>query len=123
MSGNSVAAGTEQKEEAGDFLAFAISEEGASISAESGSAMPSNLAALHSDAFLQPGEQPKNAQVFVDAVHRSDVTPFVPGWEGVIKATSTDVERMFYEPGILDLDKLLPLMDEQSQRILAPPAQ
>lgn len=106
--------------EAADFLAFASSKKAASITAESGAVVPANLAALHSDAFLQPGRFPDNADEFITSISRADPLPFTAGWSDTVKQTQPLIDRLFNAP-VIDLDTVLPRIDEISAELLAPP--
>jgi multiple sugar transport system substrate-binding protein len=106
--------------EAADFLAFASSEEAASMTAETGAVVPANLAALHSDAFLQPGQFPENTDVFTTSIRRADPLPYTTSWPDVVRQTQPFIDRMFNAP-VIDLDTLLPRIDEVSQVLLARP--
>ena len=44
--------------------------------------------------------------------------PSAPGWPDVVSQTQPFVDRLFYAP-VLDLDTLLPRIDEVSARLLA----
>ena len=106
--------------EAADFLAFASGEEGSKIMAGSGAIVPANLAALHSPAFAEPSQFPRNSAVFDDVIRRADPMPSAPGWPDVVSQTQPFLDRMFYSP-VLDLDTLLPRIDEVSAPLLAAP--
>ncbi len=120
MTGMCIAESSPNVEAAADFVAFAASEEGATILARAGAVVPANLLALHSDAFVQPGREPSNSMAFSDGARRSDSSPFAPDWPEVLEQQRALVEKMFYTP-VLDLDTLLPRMDRLSARVLAPP--
>jgi multiple sugar transport system substrate-binding protein len=119
MTGFCISRKSEHVPAAADFLAFAVGSEGAAITAESGYVVPSNLDVVHSSDFLQPGEAPGNAFVFVDGVRRSERTPFVPQWPQVERAVQPELARLFYAP-VIDLDRQLRDIDAQSKGILAP---
>jgi multiple sugar transport system substrate-binding protein len=121
VTGVCLSASTEHVEQAADFLAFASGEKGSAILAETGAVVPANLATLNSLAFTQPGEQPESVLVFGEAIAKAGVTPYVPAWPELVDTVQPEVERMFYAP-VLDLDELLPRLDEESARILAPEA-
>ncbi len=120
VTGLCVSATTARTDAAADFLAFATGPEGEAILAETGEVVPAHLPTLNSDAFVQPGQQPESVAVFGNAVAHAGVAPYVPGWPEVVDATSADLVRMFYAP-VIDLDEMLPRLDEQSREILAPP--
>ena len=122
VSGYCISADSEHVNEAADFLAFASGDEGAAITAESGSIVPANLAALHSDSFVDPGEFPRNVQVFSEAIPRAESMPIAPDWPDVVRQTQPYVDRLFYAP-VLDLDTLLPRIDELSVALLAEPTE
>ena len=121
VTGFCLSSSTEHLEEAADFLAFASGEKGSKILAETGAVVPAHLPTLNSLSFTQPGEQPETVLAFPEAVARAGVTPYVPGWPQLEKAMQPELERMFYAP-VIDLDAMLPRMDEESSRILAPQA-
>ncbi len=119
VTGFCLSSTTEHADEAADFLAFASGEKGATILAETGEVVPAHLPTLNSLAFTQPGEQPESVLAFGEAVARAGVTPYVPAWPDLEEAMRPELERMFYAP-VIDLDEMLPRMDEESSRILAP---
>ncbi len=119
ISGLCLAASGEHQEAAADFLAWATAEEGSRILAETGAVVPAHVPTLNSPAFLQSGTSAQDAQVFVDSVARAEVHPYVPGWPDVVEAVQSELEELFYAP-VIDLDTLLPRIDEQSREILDP---
>ena len=119
ISGYCMSSGTEDIEAAADFIAFAVSRQGATITGRSGYVVPSNVEVAHSRAFNQPGKQPANAFLFSDGIQRANETPFVAEWPQVIRETRPLLDRMFYAP-VIDLEALLTEIDARSQRILAP---
>lgn len=119
MSGYCLSATSEHAAAAADFLAFAVSNEGATITTEPGYVQPSNLQVAHSPAFIQPGMQPENVFVFNEGVRRSERLPRTVTWPIVEAATVPYLRRMFYDP-VIDLETLLEEADQRSQVILAP---
>ena len=119
VTGFCLSATSEHTEEAADFLAYASGEKGQAILAQTGAVVPAHLPTLNSLAFTQPGEQPESVLVFIDSIARAGVTPYVVAWPELVEAVQPDLERMFYDP-VIDLDEMLPRLDEESARILAP---
>lgn len=119
VSGLCLAASGQHQEAAADFLAWATAEPGASILAETGAVVPAHVPTLNSPAFSESGTSPQNAAVFVDAVAQAEIHPYVAAWPDVREAVQSELEELFYAP-VLDLDTLLPRIDEQSRRILEP---
>ncbi len=117
-----LSAGSEHAEAAADLIAFASSDKGAAILAESGGIVPAHLPTLNSLAFTQPGSNPESVLVFDNAVRRSTVTPFVTGWPELEREVAGELGTMFYDP-LVDLDVLLPEIDAASQDVLAPPGE
>lgn len=120
MTGYCVAKGTGHLRQTIDFLAYASGDEASKILASSGSVVPANLAALHSSEFLDPSRFPRNSSVFDSVIRRADPMPAAPGWPDVVSQTQPLLDRMFYSP-VLDLDSLLPRVDEVSAGLLVPP--
>ena len=120
LSGYCIASSSADVEAAADFLAFASSPEGSRITALSGAVVPENLAVLHSSAFTQPERQPEHADVFAEAVRRSEPMPYAVAWMEVRRAVEPLLERALTDPDA-DVDRLLIRVDRRSARILAPP--
>ena len=51
-------------------------------------------------------------------IRRADPMPSTPGWPDVVSQTQPLLDRLFYSP-VLDLDSLLPRIDEVSSALLA----
>lgn len=119
MTGYCVAAGTEEVVAAGDFVAFAVGQEGAAITARPGYVVPSNLEVANSSTFGQPAQPPESSFIFIEGVRRSQPMPFVAEWPEVTDRLAPALEQMFYDP-VIDLDELLAEIDATSQEILAP---
>ncbi len=120
VSAMCISTGSDDVEAAADLVAFASNDKGAAILAESGGVVPAHLPTINSVAFTQPGTAPESVLVFDNAVRRSTVTPFVPGWPAIEDEVAGELGQMWYDP-LLDLDALLPAVDEASQRVLLPP--
>jgi hypothetical protein len=120
MTGYCISQGSEHVPETADFLAFASGDRGSQILADSGAVVPANIAALHSQAFTEPGEFPRNSAVFDEVIRRADPMPATLGWPSVVSMTRPLLDRMFYAP-VIDLDTLLPRLDEISVPLLAVP--
>jgi len=121
ITGYCINKASEHVDRAADFIAFASRDEGAAITAQSGAIVPANLAVLHSEAFTQPGRLPQDEQVFSAALSRTDPMPFSTGWPKVVAQTQPFLDRLFYAP-VVDLDALLPRIDELSAALLVEPS-
>ena len=120
MTGYCIARESKHIPQAADFLAFASGDRGSEIMAGSGAVVPANIAALHSPQFTEPSEFPRNGDVFDQVIRRADALPSAAGWSDVVSQTQPFVNRLFYAP-VLDLDSLLPRIDEVSARLLVAP--
>ncbi len=120
MTGLCMSKDTEHVDEAADFLAYASGDEASEVLAATGAIVPANVAALHSPAFTDPGKFPRNSQVFDQVIRRADPMPSAPGWPDVVSQTQPLLDRMFYAP-VIELDTLLPRIDEVSAALLARP--
>lgn len=125
MSGYCISAQSRHVPEAADFLAYASGPQGAEITAAAGGIVPANLQALHSEAFLEPGEQPRHATVYVDALRRADALPFSAQWPELEDREQPLLERLYAAPPAPPLsatDPLLARMQRRSVRVLALPS-
>ena len=119
MTGYCISAGTAAPDAAADFLAFAVGDEGAAITARSGYVVPSNVAVANSSDFTQQSQEPASSFIFNEGVRRAQDLPFVPEWPQVSEAVKPALNRMFYAP-VIDLDSLLDEIDTTSTQVLAP---
>lgn len=118
-AGLCLSATTLHPEETADFLAYAVSTEGASLLAETGYVVPTNLAAVHSEAFLQPGKAPASANVFSAGVRHIRPMPAVDGWSEVVRMAEPLLSDLFYEPVVDPLMLRLEVLDNASVPLLA----
>ena len=68
----------DEAEAAADLVAFAVGQQGQTISALGGRTVPSLRSVAESPAFLDPARDPRSSQVFLDAIpilRRTPVTP------------------------------------------------
>jgi multiple sugar transport system substrate-binding protein len=123
VSGYCVPASSEQVETAADFIAFAVSQEGAMAAARRGALVPARLDALSSLAFTQPRRLPSNYRVYADGVRRSEPMPFTPQWQALTRRADRVLTDVLTDP-TFDLGVALPLRMEalarQTERQLAP---
>jgi multiple sugar transport system substrate-binding protein len=119
VRGLCISADSQHVEQAADLIAFASQEEGSAILAQSGGIVPAYLPTLNSLSFIQPGSQPSSVQVFDEAVRRATVAPYVTAWPTLEKQMRPELEDLWYQP-LIDLDAVLPRLDAESQRTLAP---
>lgn len=123
MSGYCISARSRHIPAAADFLAYASGPEGASITAATGGIVPANLQVLHSRAFLQPRQQPRHADVYVDALGRADALPFSAQWSVLEERERPLLERLFAIPPSAPAaatDRVLTRMERRSERVLTP---
>jgi multiple sugar transport system substrate-binding protein len=105
-----------------DFLAYLVSEPAMSVLAQTGYVMPTNLLVTSSDAFLQPGQQPESASVFVDQVRRIHRLPAGPTWPLVAAMVDRALAQLFTEPVIDPLEDRLATIDDAATAVLSPPS-
>jgi multiple sugar transport system substrate-binding protein len=116
-TGYCIAAGTPHLRAAADFLAFAISREGAAITTRTGYVVPANLAVLHSPAFTQPGQEPEHAFVYIESLRQSASPPFVPGWTDLQEQVRPLLDRLFHTEAA-NVQPLLSRIDQRSRAVL-----
>ena len=97
-----MAAATEDKDAAWDFIEFANSPEGQAIVARSGRTVPSLKAVASSDAFLDPAAKPANSAVWLDTVDTLGTVPVMASWVDIEEVTGDELERAFYGGATVD---------------------
>lgn len=87
---------SKRKDEAAEFIRFALGPEGARIVAASGRTVPSLRSVAESDAFLDPTKPPRNARVWLDQIPRIRRLPNVAQWNEVETKADPIVEEWYY---------------------------
>lgn len=114
-----ISAGSDARESAADFVSFAMSPDGQTLSALSGRTVPSLIEVSKSGAFLDPSQPPAHSEVFLDAIEGMRYTPVLPTWPEIEDVAEEVLTKAFYEEGytiddaIEELDqKTRPLFEE-----------
>jgi multiple sugar transport system substrate-binding protein len=97
-----VAADSPNKEAAARFVAYAVGQQGQTVTALGGRTVPSLRSVATSPAFLSPTRAPASSQVFLDAIPLLRHTPVVPSWPEVEDIIGTQLERVFGDGVPLD---------------------
>ena len=92
-----ISSGSDVPEEAADFIAYAVGEEGATITALGGRTVPALRKVANSGAFLDPLQPPRHAEVFLDAIPALRRTPVIPTWPEIEDVAEEILTRVFYE--------------------------
>ena len=122
MNGYCISAESDLVEKAADFIAFAVGEQGSEIAAASEVIVPSSLDMIHSDAFIQPGQQPRNSGGYLAAIRRSEPMPFSTAWLEVSAAAEPVLERLYRRPETdleATLERRMLRLDALSQALFA----
>ena len=118
VNGYCIDASTEHLAAAADFVAFAVGEEASAIAAESDVIVPARVETVADDVFRQPGEMPRNSQVFGTSVRRSEPLPHDQAWPAVEALVEQTLSRLFHRPD-LDvaqvLERRMVNLEEQSR--------
>ncbi|HYJ61546.1 MAG TPA: sugar ABC transporter substrate-binding protein [Actinomycetota bacterium] len=80
------------------FLEFALGPEGQDVAARTGRTVPSLTDVASTEAFLTPGAEPSNSQVFLDQLATLRSVPHVAAYPQIEDAINTLLEEAFYEP-------------------------
>ena len=124
VNGFCLSAGAADIDAAADFIAFAAGREAAEIMAASDTMVPARLDTIADDVFTQPGEYPRNSQVFATSLRRSEPMPYDEGWPRVVELVEATFTRLFLGAGFdpaEELEERLVKLDEQSEPVLRPP--
>jgi multiple sugar transport system substrate-binding protein len=111
---------SEHPDKTADFLAYAVSSDAMAQLAATGYVVPTNVDAVNSDAFLQPGQYPANAQVFSAGVRSIHQFPAVDTWPSVAEHTQSLLSGLFYDPVIDPFEERLKAIDAASAPLFTP---
>lgn len=92
-----ISSGSDVPAEAADFVAYAVGEEGGTITALGGRTVPALQKIAESGAFLDPVQPPQHAEVFLDAIPALRRTPVIPTWPEIEDVAGEILTRVFYE--------------------------
>ena len=107
-------------DEAWRFLEYALGPQGQAIAAGTGRTVPSLIEVASSEAFLAPGAEPSNSQVFLDQLAAVRSVPHMARWPEVEDAINALLEEAFYEPTTAPETPELIAAMEQATRPLFP---
>ena len=94
-----MAAGAPSPDEAYEFVRFATGKRGQTITALGGRTVPSLIEVAESGAFLDPTQEPRHSEVFLDGVEAIRRTPVIPTWPEIEDEAEEVLTRVFYEDG------------------------
>ncbi len=105
------------KDAAWRFVEYALGPQGAPVIAETGRTVPSLRSVAESDAFLDPSQKPRNAQVFLDAISTIRNVPTVSTWPEIEDAAEPILENGMYlaKP----IDEVVAEVDEATRPLFA----
>jgi len=111
-----VASSSENRAAAAKFVAYAVGQQGQTVTALGGRTVPSLRSVATSPAFLTPARAPASSQVFLDAIPYLRHTPVTPSWPEVEDVIGTQLQRAF-EDGV-PLDEVLAEIQKQADPLL-----
>ncbi|MGH2807296.1 MAG: ABC transporter substrate-binding protein [Actinomycetota bacterium] len=117
-----IAAASDAKDAAADFVAWANQEDGQTIAALSGRTVPSLTSIAESRAFLDPTQAPRHSEVFIDTIATVRYTPVLPTWPEIEDIADEILTKVFYEEGYTIEDATREL-DERANPLFAEGAQ
>jgi multiple sugar transport system substrate-binding protein len=91
-------AASEHKDQAWEYLEFALGPEGQAIATATGRTVPSLRAVAESDAFLDPSMPPASSQVFLDNIRHIQAVPHIETWPEIEDVVNDLLEEAYYEP-------------------------
>jgi multiple sugar transport system substrate-binding protein len=94
-----MAAGGPAPDDAYEFIRFATGKQGQTITALGGRTVPSLIEVAESGAFLDPTQEPRHSEVFLDGVDAIRRTPVIPTWPEIEDEAEEILTRVFYEDG------------------------
>ncbi len=114
-----VANAAKNKEAAAKFVAFAVGQQGQTLTALGGRTVPSLRSVATSPAFLSRDRAPVSSQVFLDAIPNMRHVPVVPSWPEVEDVIGTQLERAFSDG--VPLDEVIAEIQKQADPLLQRP--
>jgi multiple sugar transport system substrate-binding protein len=111
-----VASSSENKAAAAKFVAYAVGQQGQTLTALGGRTVPSLRSVATSPAFLSPTRAPASSQVFLDAIPHLRHTPVTPSWPEVEDVIGTQLQRAFSDG--VPLDEVLAEIQAQADPLL-----
>lgn len=108
-----ISADSESIESAADFVAYAMSPDGQTLTALSGRTVPSLTEVADSGAFLDPSQPPAHSEVWLDAIPGIRSTPVISTWPEIEAISEELLTRLFYEDDY-DVDLFLEELKEQT---------
>lgn len=118
-TGLCLAADTTNPGTAADFIVHAISGESVSTMARAGSLVPTHNEVAESEAFLQPRQLPKHAEVFTRSIRYITWGPTLEDREALERLVHDSLYQLFYT-AVLDLEAVTARIDETSRELLSP---
>jgi multiple sugar transport system substrate-binding protein len=94
-----MSAGAPAPDDAFEFIRFATGKQGQTITALGGRTVPSLIEVAESGAFLDPTQEPRHSEVFLDGVDAIRRTPVIPTWSEIEDEADEVLTRLFYEDG------------------------
>lgn len=111
-----IASSSRHKDAAAEFIAYAVGQQGQTLTALGGRTVPSLRSVATSAAFLSPTRTPVSSQVFLDAVPHLQHTPVTPSWPEIEDIMGTQLQRAF-EDGV-PLDEVIAAIQKQVDPLL-----
>ncbi len=93
--GYCLASASKVKDAAWAFIEFAMGEEGQKLASKVGRTVPSLKHVSQSEAFLDPTQPPKNAQVWLDVAPHLRVLPRLENWVAIERSAAIEFEQVY----------------------------
>jgi len=91
-------AASEHKDQAWEYLEYALGPDGQTIAAATGRTVPSLRSIAESDAFLDPSVPPASSRVFLDNIPYIRAVPHIATWPEIEDVVNALLEEAYYEP-------------------------
>ena len=117
-----IAAGSDNKEAALEFIRFITGQQGQTLTAFGGRIVPSLRSVAESGAFLVPTQEPRHSEVFLEGVPLIRRTPVISTWPEIESVSEELLTRLFYEDGY-SVDDFLRDLKDQTDPLFAEAAQ
>ena len=98
-----IAASSQNKAAAWEFVEYAAGIEGQQIAARLGRTVPSLKSVASSPAFLDSSQSPANSKVFIDLAPRVKLLPLLPELPAIERVVNEELEAAFFGQKSFDM--------------------
>jgi multiple sugar transport system substrate-binding protein len=105
---------------AADFMVHLLDTPASAHVTKAGYLVPANVEVAVSEDFLQPGRLPVHSEVFNASVRNIVFPPLLSVWPELEEVVADDIDQLFNQPILDNLEEITEQIDEESRTVLDP---